>query len=280
MNNLPVRVDVDARRTAARPGSPRLQQRQFEIAQHQYAPLEQIQQWAGIPWRYRLFDSLVVFQNYQVDADARRIGHGCDAPILLAAPEATNYPLTLTVTARRAHCASASSSCHRCSCGDVQQFAADLSIVLAGNGADSRLHARRHSVAAASRIARKADELAPADSAAAAASSSAPTNEAERAIAAVWQELFGVERVSLDDNFFDLGGHSLLLVQAHARLKSGLRADLPIVALLQYPTIRSLARHLTGGPSSAPSDSERAIGSRPEAARGATAPTHPRRQRR
>ena len=68
-------------------------------------------------------------------------------------------------------------------------------------------------------------------------------------IAAVWQELFGVERVSLDDNFFELGGHSLLLIRAHARLKEVVRADLPIVALLQYPTIRALARHLTQGPS-------------------------------
>jgi acyl carrier protein len=65
-------------------------------------------------------------------------------------------------------------------------------------------------------------------------------------IAEVWQGLFGVERISLDDNFFELGGHSLLLVRAHAQLRDKVRADLPIVALLQFPTIRSLARHLAG----------------------------------
>jgi acyl carrier protein len=79
---------------------------------------------------------------------------------------------------------------------------------------------------------------------------SAPTSEAERVIAAVWQELFGVERVSMDDNFFDLGGHSLLLVRAHAQLQERLRVDIPVVALLQYPTIRALARHLTEGSAS------------------------------
>jgi len=84
---------------------------------------------------------------------------------------------------------------------------------------------------------------------------SAPSSEAEREIATVWQELFGVDRVSLDDNFFDLGGHSVLLVQAHARLKARLRADLPIVALLQHPTVRSLARYLSG---SANPDGEKA----------------------
>ena len=74
----------------------------------------------------------------------------------------------------------------------------------------------------------------------------APTNEVERVVSAVWRELFGVERISLDDNFFELGGHSLLLVRAHAQLRDKLRADLPIVALLQYPTVRALARHLAG----------------------------------
>ena len=51
----------------------------------------------------------------------------------------------------------------------------------------------------------------------------------------------------MDDNFFDLGGHSLLLVQrARAAREDRLRPDLPVVALLQYPTVRSLARHLSG----------------------------------
>ena len=74
VNNLPVRVAVAPDADRSRPGSPSCSKRQFELAQHQYAPLEQIQQWAAIPWRYRLFDSLIVFQNYQVDDDARRIG--------------------------------------------------------------------------------------------------------------------------------------------------------------------------------------------------------------
>ena len=74
----------------------------------------------------------------------------------------------------------------------------------------------------------------------------APTTEMEHAVASVWRDLFGIERVSLDDNFFDLGGDSLLLLQAHNRLRASLRHDLPVVTLLQYPTVRMLARHLSG----------------------------------
>ncbi len=74
----------------------------------------------------------------------------------------------------------------------------------------------------------------------------APRNPAEEAIADIWKSVLHIDRVGLDEHFFDLGGHSLLLVRAHAQLADQLRTDLPIVALLQYPTVRTLARHLTG----------------------------------
>ena len=66
----------------------------------------------------------------------------------------------------------------------------------------------------------------------------------ERAIASVWQTAFGLERVSIEDNLFDLGGHSLLLVRLHSRLRDVLKIEFPIVTLFQNPTIRALARHL------------------------------------
>jgi acyl carrier protein len=68
--------------------------------------------------------------------------------------------------------------------------------------------------------------------------------ELEKTIADIWQELLQVERVGLNDNFFDLGGHSLLLAQVHARLRDALQRDLPIIKLFQYPTIQSLATFL------------------------------------
>jgi aryl carrier-like protein len=75
----------------------------------------------------------------------------------------------------------------------------------------------------------------------------APNSEMERVVAEVWQELFQVDQVGIEDNFFDLGGHSILLLRAHARIRERTRNDLSIVALLQYPTIRSLARYLSDG---------------------------------
>ncbi len=72
----------------------------------------------------------------------------------------------------------------------------------------------------------------------------APRNELERAIAAVWREVLRVDKVGADDNFFDLGGHSLLLTQVHGRLRAMIDESFSLIDLFKYPTIRSLAAHL------------------------------------
>jgi acyl carrier protein len=73
----------------------------------------------------------------------------------------------------------------------------------------------------------------------------APRTELETIIASVWRELLRIERVGLHDNFFDLGGHSLLVVRAQAKLRETLGLDLPIVRLFQYPTISALTKFLS-----------------------------------
>jgi natural product biosynthesis luciferase-like monooxygenase protein len=70
----------------------------------------------------------------------------------------------------------------------------------------------------------------------------------ERAIAEIWAAVLGVPRVGMDDNFFDLGGHSLLLAQVHAQLRARVRADLPLVKLIEHPTVGALARYLSEAP--------------------------------
>ncbi len=83
------------------------------------------------------------------------------------------------------------------------------------------------------------------DPGASAPADSEPRSELERTIGAIWQEVLGVDRVGVHDNFFDLGGHSLLLVQAHGRLREALGRDLDIMILFQRPTVSALARELT-----------------------------------
>jgi amino acid adenylation domain-containing protein len=80
----------------------------------------------------------------------------------------------------------------------------------------------------------------------------APRTEVEAMIADLWKDVLRLEKVGVHDNFFDLGGHSLLLVQVQARLERHLKRKLAVVDLFQYPSIETLSRHLTGDGDVAP----------------------------
>jgi amino acid adenylation domain-containing protein len=73
----------------------------------------------------------------------------------------------------------------------------------------------------------------------------APRSELERGIANVWQEVLKVEKVGVHDNFFNLGGHSLLIVQVNNRLHEVLRVDVSLIDMFKYPTVNALAEYLS-----------------------------------
>jgi acyl carrier protein len=81
------------------------------------------------------------------------------------------------------------------------------------------------------------------------ASSGAPESETDKAIAEVWRDVLGRDQVGLDDNFFDLGGHSLLVVRAHRLLQDALARPLALTDLYRFPTIRKLSTFLSQGAS-------------------------------
>jgi hypothetical protein len=76
----------------------------------------------------------------------------------------------------------------------------------------------------------------------------APESDLEQAIVDAWRETLGVQKVGVRDNFFDLGGHSLLVVRLHRRLQPVVPRPLSITDLYRFPTIASLAEHLTAEP--------------------------------
>jgi amino acid adenylation domain-containing protein len=75
----------------------------------------------------------------------------------------------------------------------------------------------------------------------AAAGFAAPRTALEEKIAAIWKDLLQLDRVGVHDNFFDVGGHSLLLVRLHRRLRETLHIRHSVIDLFQFPTISSLA---------------------------------------
>ncbi|MEV6395086.1 amino acid adenylation domain-containing protein [Streptomyces sp. NPDC051907] len=72
-----------------------------------------------------------------------------------------------------------------------------------------------------------------------------PRDVLEREIAAVWGELLGRSDVGVHHNFFDLGGHSLLLARAQTLYRARLGRELPLVELYDHPTVASLAKRLS-----------------------------------
>ncbi|MEV4380195.1 amino acid adenylation domain-containing protein [Streptosporangium sp. NPDC049644] len=74
----------------------------------------------------------------------------------------------------------------------------------------------------------------------------APRDPAERALAEIWCEVLGVDRVGVHDDVFDLGCDSLLLIRALARIRARLGADVPVRSAFEHPTVAALAATLPG----------------------------------
>ena len=73
----------------------------------------------------------------------------------------------------------------------------------------------------------------------------APRTPLEQVIADAWAGVLGVARIGVRDTFFDLGGDSVMMITAHRRLRDVLQRELTVVELFQYPTVESLAKHLS-----------------------------------
>jgi amino acid adenylation domain-containing protein len=72
----------------------------------------------------------------------------------------------------------------------------------------------------------------------------APSTWTEQIVAEVWSRLLGADRVGIDDNFFALGGHSVLATQAVSRLRRALDRQVTVRDLFEWPTVRMLAASL------------------------------------
>jgi len=68
-----------------------------------------------------------------------------------------------------------------------------------------------------------------------------PRNDVEKRLVSIWQQLLGIENISIDDNFFELGGNSLIAIRIMITLEKEAGKDLPLSSLFEYPTIEQLS---------------------------------------
>ncbi len=247
VNNLPVRLPID-RDAPASSLLRSLQAALLDLSEHQYTPVTAIQDCTDIPWKSRLFNSLAVFQNYTVPDTAKHFG---EAKITnFTGPIHTAYPLTLVVTPGdewNAALIFQESVCTRARAQTILNDFAALLSALAENAAATcaeiltrcQLPAACATTSAATPLRRPGG--------------TAPRTKMEKTLAALWQRAFGIEDITTEDNFFDLGGGSLLMVRLHAAISQELQRDVPLVDLFRFPTIAAFARHLDPAASTATS---------------------------
>jgi amino acid adenylation domain-containing protein len=80
----------------------------------------------------------------------------------------------------------------------------------------------------------------------------APKNDIEQAILEIWKDALGKDDISVEDNFFESGGDSIMIVKIHQQLQAKLSSQLTVVELFQYPKITELADFLGAAPLDAP----------------------------
>jgi len=91
----------------------------------------------------------------------------------------------------------------------------------------------------------------------------APRNGTETAIAKIWGRLLNLETISIDDNFFEVGGNSLQAIQLINEIKKDFSSDLSLSALFLNPTIADIANYLTNTQSWSPLVAIQSAGSKP-----------------
>lgn len=83
-----------------------------------------------------------------------------------------------------------------------------------------------------------------------------PQSDVEQTIASIWKRALNVTQVGRFDNFFDLGGHSLLLAKVHEEMQQATGSSFAIVDMFRYPTVSAIAAHISGAGADASSVEE------------------------
>ncbi|MCK5058623.1 MAG: non-ribosomal peptide synthetase, partial [Candidatus Aminicenantes bacterium] len=71
-----------------------------------------------------------------------------------------------------------------------------------------------------------------------------PASDMEKIVAGTWKEVLGIDKVGINDNFFEIGGNSLKIISLSNKLKEVLDRDIPVVILFRYTSVSTFARYL------------------------------------
>lgn len=248
INNLPVRLALD-RESPVTAWLGQVQDRLAELREHETTPLLKIQEYSGLPPRRRLFETLVVFNNYQADGPLLS-EFGSSLKILEAAsPVRTNYPLTLMAHEDGQCCLSLWYHTNRVAPETAALILDDIQKLLKGMVSEpgqtlgqlleSLPLPLRFDLEPEAKEKEKGGESAAKEEQRA---YMAARNALEQQLAGIWEKVFGVKPIGMQDNFFELGGQSLIAVKLFAEIEKRFHRSLPLATLFQAPTVAQLAQ--------------------------------------
>ncbi|HXT58548.1 MAG TPA: condensation domain-containing protein [Pirellulales bacterium] len=237
INNLPLRARIDPDRRLA-DWLQALQSESAELGPYQQLPLTRIEALSAVPPGRRLFESLVVFENYPIGENCRQ-----DAGFKVRevhATAGTMYPLSLVAIPGDELSLALNYQRDRFAVSAVRRLLSELQTLLLTMpaGAERTLgeFSQLGTLSAPSTAVRGvrprplgAREFV------------APRDELETALTEIWRNLLGLETVGVRDNFFSLGGDSMLAVRLMSEVESECGRKLPLAWLFQDATIEHLA---------------------------------------
>ncbi|MEO5816458.1 MAG: amino acid adenylation domain-containing protein [Gemmatimonadaceae bacterium] len=237
INNLPLRVRVSGEsRLPSWLGA--LRESQAEMQRFAHAPLERVQEWSAVPWRTRLFDTLLVFQHDDAEAlTSAWLGDSVETA-LVHVPTHTAYPLSVMIAGGESIALRVTFDQRYFDAGSAQEMADGLKRVLlamvaAPDAAIAELLSALPEAAVQAYESKTNVEYV------------APRTATEAVVAGIWGDLLTAERVGITENFFALGGYSLVATQIVSRVRATLQLDMPVRALFANPTVAAFAAALT-----------------------------------
>ncbi|MEV5687358.1 amino acid adenylation domain-containing protein [Streptomyces sp. NPDC052164] len=253
INTVPVRIRLDAGESL-RALLLRVQDEQSALLDHHYIGLTEIQRAAG---HGELFDTLVAFESYPVDAESLRGSLGDLTITGTSGSDATHYPLTLIAVPGRRLQLRLGFRTGLFAEDTVAGLLDRLEAVLRTLSEDGTRPVAEVLESVALPTGWEVPRPAPvtggapsvSDLSAAPSGGRAPRTPHEEMLCGLFAEVLGVPTVSIDDNFFDLGGHSLLATRLVSRIRSVFEIELPVRALFDAQTVVALAERVVGSSS-------------------------------
>lgn len=239
-NTVPIRVTLDDQEKVSDLVR-RLRTNQFEMQPYEHASLAEIHQWTGLPGLKPLFDVFVVVENFplaQVRAtdDVKISGFRSDLT--------SAYPVTVAVTFEEGWRLKATTLAGGVDQEWVSLLIETMASALTGLATDpeATVGALKDRLVAEYAVGfalseQKADDLVEYD---------LPVTQMEHEIARVWERVFGVTNIGVHEDYFDLGGTSMLALRLFDEIEYETGVRLPLRTILASPTVAGLAAAADG----------------------------------